>query len=204
MHKWPNISPKGTFLGKKCRRVVVSTQNACEKSSNPTIKISACWERPVCRRTKRKMHLSNNIQSELSAAGQSETLRKPLMYPLELYPGPTIPSRPYAAKGSSMNDDDDEAALREVGGQEEGKLLLVPRFDHFFPLSLSHFSCFDKLFPWYCHTFSLLPVCSRMEAWHTHSSLKWSPLLLGPRFQSSGSLRSPRLPILPQQKVSLS
>ena len=96
MHKWPNISPKGTFLGKKRRRVVVSTQN---------------------------------------------------VYPLELYPGPTIPSRPYAAKGSSMNDDDDEAALREVGGQEEGKLLLVPRFDHFFPLSLSHFSCFDKLFP---------------------------------------------------------
>ena len=82
MHKWPNISPKGTFLGKKCRRVVVSTQN---------------------------------------------------VYPLELYPGPTIPSRPYAAKGSSMNDDDDEAALREVGGQEEGKLLLVPRFDYFSP-----------------------------------------------------------------------
>ena len=96
MHKWPNISPKGTFLGKKRRRVVVSTQN---------------------------------------------------VYPLELYPGPTIPSRPYAAKGSSMKDADDEAALREVGGQEEGKLLLVPRFDHFFPLSLSHFSCFDKLFP---------------------------------------------------------
>ena len=61
-------------------------------------------------------------------------------------------SRPYAAKGSSINDDD-EAALREVGGQEEGKLLLVPRCDQFFPLSLPHFSCFDKLFPWYCHTF---------------------------------------------------
>ena len=85
--------------------------------------------RAECRRTKRDVEKTPNV-------------------PARTVSWPDNPVyRPYAAKGSSMNDDDDEAALREVGGQEEGKLLLVPRFDHFFPLLLSHFSCFDKLFP---------------------------------------------------------